>query len=109
MFKELCATLFILCNPLLNGFDFNYNMNPRDQFVKGIAECTILNNAFVPPNERVVVAVSVAQAILESDCWRLRPTNNGCLRLGNLMDNKENRFKTFQRMLHSPVLPLGSG
>jgi hypothetical protein len=65
MFKELCATLFILCNPLLNGFDFNYNMNPRDQFVKGIAECTVLNNAFVPPNERVVVAVSVAQAILE--------------------------------------------
>ena len=77
MFKELCATLFILCNPLLNGFDFNYNMNPRDQFVKGIAECTVLNNAFVPPNERVVVAVSVAQAILESDWGRSRFAKQG--------------------------------
>ena len=72
MFKELCATLFILCNPLLNGFDFNYSMNPRDQFVKGIAECTLINNAFVPPDERVIVAISVAQAILESDWGRSR-------------------------------------
>ena len=70
MFKEVCATLFLLCNPLLNGFDFNYDINPRDQFVQGIAECTILNNAFIPPNERVVVAISVAQAILESDWGR---------------------------------------
>ena len=72
MFKEECATLFLLCNPLLNGFDFNYDINPRDQFVQGIAECTILNNAFIPPNERVVVAISVAQAILESDWGRSR-------------------------------------
>ena len=72
MFKELCATLFVLCNPLINGFDFNYSMNPRDDFVKGIAECTVVNNAFVPPNERVVVAISVAQAILESDWGRSR-------------------------------------
>ena len=72
MFKEVCATLFLLCNPLLNGFDFNYDINPRDQFVQGIAECTILNNAFIPPNERVVVAISVAQAILESDWGRSR-------------------------------------
>ena len=72
MFKELCATLFVLCNPLINGFDFNYSINPRDDFVKGIAECTVVNNAFVPPNERVVVAISVAQAILESDWGRSR-------------------------------------
>ena len=72
MFKELCATLFLLCNPFLNGFDFNYEINPRDNFVKGIAECTVLNNAFIPPNERVVVAISVAQAILESDWGRSR-------------------------------------
>ena len=72
MFKEVCATLFLLCNPLLNGFDFNYDINPRDQFVQGIAECTILNNAFIPPNERVIVAISVAQAILESDWGRSR-------------------------------------
>ena len=72
MFKELCATLFVLCNPLINGFDFNYSINPRDDFVKGIAECTVVNYAFVPPNERVVVAISVAQAILESDWGRSR-------------------------------------
>jgi len=72
MFKELCATLFLLCNPLLNGFDFNYDINPRDQFVQGVAECTVLNNAFIPPTERVVVVVSVAQAILESDWGRSR-------------------------------------
>jgi len=72
MFKELCATLFLLCNPLLNGFDFRYDINPRDQFVQGIAECTVLNNAIVEPHYRVVVAISVAQAILESDWGRSR-------------------------------------
>ena len=72
MFKELCATLLVICNPLLNGFDFNYDINPRDQFVQGVAECTVLNNAFIPPPERVVVVVSVAQAILESDWGRSR-------------------------------------
>ena len=72
MFKELCATLLVICNPLLNGFDFNYERNPRDQFVQGVAECTVLNNAFIPPPERVVVAISVAQAILESDWGRSR-------------------------------------
>ena len=72
MFKELCATLFLLCNPMINGFDFSYDINPRDDFVKGIAECTLINNAFVPPDERVIVAISVAQAILESDWGRSR-------------------------------------
>ena len=72
MFKELCATLLVICNPLLNGFDFNYEINPRDHFVQGVAECTVLNNAFIPPTERVVVAISVAQAILESDWGRSR-------------------------------------
>ena len=72
MFKELCATLFLLCNPMINGFDFSYDINQRDDFVKGIAECTLINNAFIPPNERVIVAISVAQAILESDWGRSR-------------------------------------
>ena len=72
MFKELCATLFLLCNPMINGFDFSYDINPRDDFVKGIAECTVVNNAFIPPPERVIVAISVAQAILESDWGRSR-------------------------------------
>ena len=77
MFKELCATLLVICNPLLNGFDFNYDMNPRDQFVQGVAEGTVLNNAFIPPPERVVVVVSVAQAILESDWGRSRFAKQG--------------------------------
>ena len=72
MFKELCATLFLLCNPMLNGFDFNYDMNPRDEFVQGIAECTVKTNTFIPPPERVIIAISVAQAILESDWGRSR-------------------------------------
>jgi hypothetical protein len=72
MFRELCATLFLLCNPMLNGFDFNYDMNPRDEFVQGIAECTVKTNTFIPPPERVIIAISVAQAILESDWGRSR-------------------------------------
>ena len=72
MFKELCATLFLLCNPLVNGFDFNYDANPRDQFVQGVAECTILSNAAIEPRYRVIVVISVAQAILESDWGRSR-------------------------------------
>tara|TARA_R100001244_G_C5127120_1_gene124893 strand:- start:46 stop:627 length:582 start_codon:yes stop_codon:yes gene_type:complete len=72
MFKELCATLFLLCNPMLNGFDFSYDINPKDQFVQGIAECTILNNSVIEPQHRVVVVISVAQAILESDWGQSR-------------------------------------
>jgi len=67
MLKELCATLLILCNPILSGFDFDYARDDRDQFVQGITECTIKYNTFLPPFERAVVVLSVAQAIIESD------------------------------------------
>ena len=67
MLKELCATLLILCNPILSGFDFDYAKDDRDQFVQGIAECTVKYNTFLPPFEREVVVLSVAQAIIESD------------------------------------------
>ena len=67
MLKELCATLLILCNPVLSGFDFDYAKDDRDQFVQGITECTIKYNTFLPPFERAVVVLSVAQAIIESD------------------------------------------
>ena len=40
--------------------------------MQGIAECTVLNNAVIEPRYRVVVAISVAQAILESDWGRSR-------------------------------------
>jgi hypothetical protein len=39
MFKELCATLFLLCNPLINGFDFNYNIDP--QYTKKLLAVTL--------------------------------------------------------------------
>ena len=67
MLKEICATLLVLCNPILSGFDFDYAKDDRDQFVQGIAECTIKYNTFLPPFERAVVILSVAQAIIESD------------------------------------------
>ena len=67
MLKELCATLLVLCNPILSGFDFDYAKDDRDRFVQGIAECTVKYNTFLPPFERAVVVLSVAQAIIESD------------------------------------------
>ena len=67
MLKELCATLLILCNPILSGFDFDYAKDDRDRFVQGIAECTIKYNTDVIPFERAIVVLSVAQAIIESN------------------------------------------
>jgi len=101
MFKELCATLFLLCNPLLNGFTFNYDGSPQDQFVQGIAECTVLNNAVIEPRYRVVVAISVAQAILESDWGRSRFAVEGNNYYGIIeTDNTEPHMKS----LNSNVL-----
>ena len=95
MFKELCATLFLLCNPLLNGFTFNYDGNPQDQFVQGIAECTVLNNAVIEPRYRGVVAISVAQAILESDWGRSRFAVEGNNYYGIIeTDNTEPHMKS---------------
>ena len=95
MFKELCATLFLLCNPLLNGFTFNYDGNPQDQFVQDIAECTVLNNAVIEPRYRVVVAISVAQAILESDWGRSRFAVEGNNYYGIIeTDNTEPHMKS---------------
>ena len=67
MLKEICATLLVLCNPILSGFDFDYAKDDRDRFVQGIAECTVKYNTFLPPFERAVVVLSVAQAIIESN------------------------------------------
>ena len=67
MLKEICATLLVLCNPILSGFDFDYAKDDRDRFVQGIAECTIKYNTDVNPFERAIVVLSVAQAIIESN------------------------------------------
>ena len=67
MLKELCATLLILCNPILSGFDFDYAKDDKDRFVQGIAECTIKYNTDINPFKRAIVVLSVAQAIIESN------------------------------------------
>ena len=70
MIRELCAVLFILCSPFINNFDFTYDNS--EEFAKGIAECTLSINAYLPPHTRVVVILSVAQAALESDWGKSR-------------------------------------
>ena len=70
MIKDLCAVLFLSCFSFIQGFDFEYKN--QDEFVLGIAECTAEINAYLPPQTRVVVVISVAQAALESDWGRSR-------------------------------------
>ena len=67
MFKELCATLLILCGSIINNFDFDYKKDDHYNFVSGIADCIVHFNAVLPPQHRVVVVISVAQAVIESD------------------------------------------
>ena len=70
MIRELCAVLFILCSPFIKNFDFTYDS--PEEFVRGIAECTTSINAYLPPQTRVIVVLSVAQAALESDWGKSR-------------------------------------
>ena len=65
MIRDICAALFILCHPFVEQFDFTYSN--QEEFVLGITECTVEINAYLPPPERVVVILSVAQAVLESN------------------------------------------
>ena len=67
MFKELCATLLVLCGSIISDFDFNYKKDDHYNFISGIADCTVHFNAVLPPPHRVVVVISVAQAIIESN------------------------------------------
>ena len=67
MFKELCATLLILCGSVINNFDFNYKKDDHYNFVSGIADCTVHFNAVLPPQHRVIVVISAAQAVIESN------------------------------------------
>ena len=67
MIKSICATL-LLCSFLNYDFDFKYTN--KDEFVKGIIECTVHFNTAIPPSYRAIVVISVAQAILESN-WGL--------------------------------------
>ena len=64
MIKTICATL-LLCSFFSYNFDFKYSN--KDEFVRGITECTVHFNTAIPPQYRAVVVISVAQAILESN------------------------------------------
>ena len=66
----LCATLLLLCQPFISNFDFEYDN--KDEFVTGIVQCTQAFNAIIPPQQRVVVVLSAAQAVLESDWGKSR-------------------------------------
>jgi len=68
MIKTICATLVLLCSSFNYEWDFSYKN--KDEFIYGITECTIEFNSKIPPQSRVIVVVSVAQAILESN-WGL--------------------------------------
>ena len=65
-----CATLLLLCQSVLNDLDFKYDN--QDEFVTGIIQCTQSFNAVVPPQHRLVIVISVAQAALESDWGKSR-------------------------------------
>lgn len=72
MLKEICATLLLLCASTIQNFDFDYSNDPKKEFVAGITECTVKTNSSLPPHFRVVVVISVAQAILESNWGQSR-------------------------------------
>ena len=75
MIKSICATL-LLCS--LSSYNFDFKYSNKDEFVKGITECTVYFNTAIPPQYRAVVVISVAQAILESNWGESR-----FARLGN--------------------------
>jgi uncharacterized FlgJ-related protein len=64
MIKSICATL-LLCSFFNYNFDFEYSN--KDEFVRGITECTVHFNTAIPPQFRAIVIISVAQAALESN------------------------------------------
>ena len=75
MIKSICATL-LLCSLFSYNFDFQYSN--KDEFVRGITECTVHFNTAIPPQYRAIVVISVAQAGLESNWGESR-----FARLGN--------------------------
>ena len=73
--KSLCLTLFLFCQTTFNTFDFEYSN--KKEFVQGITDCTLLANTFVPPTQRTIILLSVAQAVLESDWGQSRFAREG--------------------------------
>ncbi len=75
MIKSICATL-LLCS--LSSYNFDFKYSNKDEFVKGITDCTVHFNTAIPPQFRAIVVISVAQATLESSWGESR-----FARLGN--------------------------
>ena len=73
--KSLCLTLFLFCQTALDNFDFSYSN--KKEFVQGITDCTLLANTFIPPTQRIIILLSAAQAVLESDWGQSRFAREG--------------------------------
>ena len=73
--KSLCLTLFLFCQTTFNNFDFTYST--KEEFIQGIADCTVLSNTFIPPPQRVIILISVGQAALESNWGNSRFAREG--------------------------------
>ena len=87
-----CATLLLLCQSIIINFDFEYD--DQDKFVKGIVQCTQAFNAVIPPQQRVAVVLSVAQAGLESDWGKSRFAKLGNNFYGIIEQNLERPHMT---------------
>ena len=96
MIKSICATL-LLCSFFNYNFDFKYSN--KDEFVRGITECTVHFNTAIPPQYRGIVVISVAQAILESN-W-------GESRFAKLGNNFYGMIETDKTKPHIKALDSG--
>ena len=96
MIKSICATL-LLCSFFSYYFDFKYSN--KDEFVRGITECTVHFNTAIPPQYRGIVVISVAQAILESN-W-------GESRFAKLGNNFYGMIETDKTKPHIKALDSG--
>ena len=96
MIKSICATL-LLCSFFSYNFDFKYSN--KDEFVRGITECTVHFNTAIPPQYRGIVVISVAQAILESN-W-------GESRFAKLGNNFYGMIETDKTKPHIKALDSG--
>ena len=88
MIKPLCATLLLLCSTTSDNWDFQYSNNK--EFIQGITNCTVQFNAYIPPQYRSIIVISVAQAVHESDWGNSRFAKQGNNFYGIIETNPDN-------------------
>ena len=88
MIKTLCATLLLLCSTTSDNWDFQYSNNK--EFIQGITNCTVQFNAYIPPQYRSIIVISVAQAVHESDWGNSRFAKQGNNFYGIIETNPDN-------------------